>query len=175
MSHNQLEELKTRNYRWPTLHQPHFLIADFNLLIGLQQCSQHRDRVMQLKSPGWLRKCWARSQGWKSPNTSTSTPDNPALSLSPSPGDTGILLCLNQGRNHGTSGTRLRRPKDANGRHEKGLLRIEGSSLLVDTQYPLPAQCWHIEQQEQTQFCQLHRGATVEEDSGLRLLILPQP
>lgn len=66
-SHNQLEELKARNYRWPTLHQPHFLTADFNLLIGLQQCSQHRDRVMQLKSPGWLRKCWARSQGWKKP------------------------------------------------------------------------------------------------------------
>ena len=81
MNHNQLEEPKARNYCWPTLHQSHFLISGFNVLIGLQQCSQHRDRVMQLKSSGWLRKSWARSQGWKSPNTSTSTQDNPALSL----------------------------------------------------------------------------------------------
>lgn len=40
MNHNQLEELKARSYCWPMLHQSHFLIAAFNLLIGLQQCSQ---------------------------------------------------------------------------------------------------------------------------------------
>lgn len=82
MNHSQLEKLKARSYCWPTLHHSHFLIADFNLVIGLQQCSQHGDRVMQLKSPGWLRRSRARSQGWKSPNTSTSTQDNPALLLS---------------------------------------------------------------------------------------------
>jgi len=54
VNHHQLEEPKASNYCWPKLHQPHFLIAGFNFLIRLQQCSQCRDT--QPKSPGQLRE-----------------------------------------------------------------------------------------------------------------------
>lgn len=79
--HNQLEELEASNQPWPMPQQPHFLMACFNLLIGLQQCAQRGDGAVQLKSPGWLRQSWASSQGWKSPKSSSSAQGVPALPL----------------------------------------------------------------------------------------------
>lgn len=48
------------------LQHSHFLMACFNLLIGLQHHSQHG-----VKSPGWFRKGLGERPGLENPNTST--------------------------------------------------------------------------------------------------------